>query len=98
MTGLISKDFIVFKKKFNLLYRLAFSALLAFVVLLLPKEGITYEVTPNREMGGALLWTGYCGRGVLLIGAVSTNCAYQCTLRHYMENRMHQWTNTKNST
>lgn len=55
MTGLISKDFIVFKKKFNLLYRIACAALLVFVVLLLPKEGAMYTALCLPAIGMAFL-------------------------------------------
>ena len=41
MTGLISKDFIVFRKRFTPLYRLIFAAALALVILL-PNDGGEY--------------------------------------------------------
>lgn len=42
MIGLIAKDFLVFKKRFNLLYRLIGAAILALAVIIYPNEGVQY--------------------------------------------------------
>lgn len=55
MTGLISKDFIVFKKKFKLLYRFACAVLLVLAVLLLSKEGAIYTAICIPAVGMAFL-------------------------------------------
>lgn len=55
MTGLVSKDFIVFKKRFGPLYRIACAALLVFVILLFPSEGTGYTALCLPMIGMAFL-------------------------------------------
>ncbi|MDE6281892.1 MAG: ABC-2 transporter permease [Oscillospiraceae bacterium] len=55
MTGLISKDFIVFKKRFSPLYRLASAALLILAVLLLSGDSAGYIALCLPTMGMAFL-------------------------------------------
>ncbi|MBD5119218.1 MAG: ABC-2 transporter permease [Clostridiales bacterium] len=55
MTGLVSKDFIVFKKQFGPLYRAASALLLIAVILLLPNDGARYIALCLPMMGVAVL-------------------------------------------
>lgn len=55
MIGLIAKDFLVFKKRFNLLYRLIGAAVLALAVILYPNEGVQYIALLLPMMGVAFL-------------------------------------------
>lgn len=55
MIGLISKDLIVFQKRFGLLYRAACTILLAAVILLLPHDGARYIALVLPFMGVAFL-------------------------------------------
>ena len=55
MTGLIVKDFLVFKKRFSLIYRLMGAAILAFAVILFPDEGVRYIALLLPMMGVAFL-------------------------------------------
>ncbi len=55
MTGLVAKDFIVFKKRFAPLYRIACAALLVFVILLFPSEGTGYTALCLPMIGMAFL-------------------------------------------
>ncbi|MDE6260079.1 MAG: ABC-2 transporter permease [Oscillospiraceae bacterium] len=55
MTGLVSKDFIVFKKRFGPLYRIACVALLLLVILLFPGEGTGYIALCLPMIGEAFL-------------------------------------------
>lgn len=55
MIGLIAKDFLVFKKRFNLLYRLIGAAILALAVILYPNVGVQYIALLLPMMGVAFL-------------------------------------------
>lgn len=55
MIGLIAKDFLVFKKRFNLLYRLIGAAILALAVIIYPNEGVQYIALLLPMMGVAFL-------------------------------------------
>ena len=55
MTGLVFKDFIVFKKRFGPLYRIACAALLLSVILLFPGEGTGYTALCLPMIGMAFL-------------------------------------------
>ena len=55
MIGLIAKDFLVFKKRFNLLYRLIGAAILALAVIIYPNEGVQYVALLFPMMGVAFL-------------------------------------------
>ena len=55
MTGLVAKDFIVFKKRFAPLYRIACAALLLLVILLFPGEGTGYIALCLPVIGEAFL-------------------------------------------
>lgn len=55
MIGLIAKDFLVFKKRFNLLYRLIGAAILALAVIIYPNEGAQYIALLLPMMGVAFL-------------------------------------------
>ena len=49
MIGLIIKDFLVFKKRFHLTYRLIGAAVLGLVIILYPAEGAQYVALLNRN-------------------------------------------------
>lgn len=55
MIGLIIKDFLVFKKRFSLVYRLIGTFVLGTVVLLFPNEGAKYIALLLPVMGVAFL-------------------------------------------
>lgn len=55
MTGLIAKDFLVFKKRFHFLYRLVGAAILALAVIIYPNEGVQYIALLLPVIGVAFL-------------------------------------------
>lgn len=55
MIGLVAKDFIVFRKRFGLLYRAASAALLIAVILLFPSDGTGYIALCLPLIGVAFL-------------------------------------------
>ena len=55
MPGLIVKDYLVFKMRFNWMYRLGSALLLALLVLLCPGQGSTYILLMLPMMGVAFL-------------------------------------------
>ena len=55
MIGLIIKDFLVFKKRFHLTYRLIGAAVLGLVIILYPAEGAQYVALLLPVMGVAFL-------------------------------------------
>ena len=55
MIGLITKDFLVFKKRFHLTYRLIGAAVLGLVIILYPAEGAQYVALLLPVMGVAFL-------------------------------------------
>lgn len=55
MKGLVSKDFIVFRKRFGLLYRTASAVLLIAVILLFPNDGAGYIALCLPLIGVAFL-------------------------------------------
>lgn len=55
MLGLVTKDFLVFKMRFNLLYRLITVLVLCGTVFLFPNEGIRYIALMLPMMGVAFL-------------------------------------------